>query len=329
MQSLDEVNLSNTNELTMQMLSAQTPKVFRQLVSDWPIVALKTDPEKVSYMLSKSAGKVVPAWVADKKEGGRFFYNSDMSGFNFERQRLPFNDVLRWLMANASDEDIATVYMGSTSVDMLMPLYREHNDIALLKDSPLVSLWTGNRSRVAAHFDATDNVACVLAGARKFTLFPPDQWDNLYVGPIEFNPAGQAISLVDFKEPDLARFPNFAHALEQGFEVTLYPGDAIYIPSMWWHHVEALSSFNLLQNYWWRQAPEPAGNPTDALIHAMLSIKDLPLAQRNAWRDIFENMVFSPKQHEHIAKSARGFTKTLDSEQAAKMRKILKQGLDL
>lgn len=187
----------------------------------------------------------------------------------------------------------------------------------------------GNRSRIAAHFDNTDNVACVVAGERTFTIFPPDQWENLYIGPLEFNPAGQPISLVDFKEPDFKRFPKFKTALENAYEANLKPGDAIYIPSMWWHHVEALAAFNLLQNYWWRNAPEVAGNPTDALVHAMLTIKDLTLEQRGAWRDIFERLIFEPINNEHIPEHAKGFLKTLDEEQAEKMRKLLLGGLDI
>lgn len=328
LQSIKEITIAKGQTLSSDMINGSEPIVFRQLVKDWPMVKLSNNADKAKYMLSKSAAKVVPTWVADKKEEGRFFYNEQMTGFNFERQQLPFNDVIAWLITNDDEHDIATVYLGSTSVDLLMPSYRQENDLALLKDSPLVSLWMGNRSRVAAHYDATDNVACVLAGRRTFTLFPPEQAENLYVGPIEFNPAGQAISLVDFRYPDLTRYPKFSTALSNGFEATLAPGDAIYIPSMWWHHVEALASFNLLQNYWWRRAPEEAANPKDALVHAMLSIKDLPKAQREAWRDIFEQMVFEPQTPEHIPESARGFLKPLDQEQAQKMRKLLKRGLE-
>jgi len=329
LQQVEEVIVERSNELRSDVLKDNKPIVIRKLACDWPIVKIPDDKDKASYMLSRSAAKVVPAWVADKKENGRFFYNEAMTGFNFERQQLPFNDVLAWLIANASDEDIATVYLGSTPVDLLMPEYRKENDIPLLTDAPLISLWMGNRSRVAAHFDNTDNVACVLAGERTFTIFPPNQWENLYIGPLEFNPAGQPISLVDFKNPDFTRFPKFKTALENAYQATLKPGDAIYIPSMWWHHVEASSSFNLLQNYWWRNAPEEAGNPTDALVHAMLTIKDLPLAQRAAWRDIFERLIFEPIDHEHIPEHAKGFLKALDAEQAEKMRRLLLGGLDI
>ena len=31
----------------------------------------------------------------------------------------------------------------------------------------------------------------------------------------------------------------------------LQPGDALYIPSLWWHHVESIGVLNTMVNYWW------------------------------------------------------------------------------
>ena len=47
---------------------------------------------------------------------------------------------------------------------------------------------------------------------RRFTFFPPEQLENLYVGPIDFSPAGQPISLVDILNPDYAKFPKYKNA---------------------------------------------------------------------------------------------------------------------
>ena len=114
----------------------------------------------------------------------------------------------------------------------------------------------GNRAVVGPHNDHPDNIACVIAGRRRFRLFPPEQFANLYIGPLELNPAGRPVSFVSVNAPDLARYPRYARALEASREAELEPGDAIYIPSMWWHSVESLEPFNLLVNYWW-EAPAP------------------------------------------------------------------------
>src|SRR3546814_17219520 len=72
------------------------------------------------------------------------------------------------------------------------------------------------------------------------------------------------------------------------------PGDAVFIPSMWWHHMEALDAFNVLVNYWWRQSPAWMDTPMNALMHAIMTVRDLPPAQREVWQEVFRHYVFEP-----------------------------------
>ena len=118
------------------------------------------------------------------------------------------------------------MYMASTMVDQWLPGFRKENDIDVPGADPLVSIWMGNRSRIGAHYDLPDNIACSVIGRRRFTLFPPDQISNLYPGPLDFSPGGQAISVVDFHNPDYQRFPKFRSALENAQLAELEPGDA-------------------------------------------------------------------------------------------------------
>ena len=117
-------------------------------------------------------------------------------------------------------------------------------------------IWVGNASRIAPHYDMAANVAVVVAGRRRFTLFPPEQIANLYVGPVERTVAGQPTSMVDPDNPDLDRFPRFAEAQRHAQVVELGLGDAIYIPPMWWHHVRAEGALNILVNYWFAQSAD-------------------------------------------------------------------------
>ena len=96
------------------------------------------------------------------------------------------------------------------------------------------------------------------------------------MGPWDLTPAGQPISLVDMHQPDLDQFPRFSQAWAQAQVAELNPGDAIYMPGMWWHQVESLSAINGLINYWWSETPTVFGAPMDAFNHALLSIKQLP-----------------------------------------------------
>src|SRR6185436_21088699 len=126
---------------------------------------------------------------------------------------LKLDAVLDEILRHEQSEKPPAIYVGSTTIDTCLPGFRGENDLAMGERAPLASIWIGNRTRIAAHHDLPDNVACVVVGHRRFTLFPPEQLVNLYIGPLDFTPAGQAISLVDFHAPDAAKFPRFEEAL--------------------------------------------------------------------------------------------------------------------
>ena len=324
-QSIQEIAGATNKSLTSELLCSTTPVVLRGLIKDWPLVtqANMSNHAAQNYLRKHYNQNKIRTFLADAEHQGRFFYNDDLSGFNFTPTTTTFDKVLDDLAEYEHLLNPPGLYMGSTSVDHILPNFRHDNDLPLLVDNPLVSVWVGNQSRIAAHYDVTDNIACVAAGKRRFTLFPPNQLDNLYIGPLDFTPAGQSASLVDFAQPDLIKYPKFVEAMQHAQVAELEAGDAIFIPSMWWHHVEGLSRFNVLVNYWWRQVDIQMGAPMDALNHALLSIRDLPQAQRDAWRDLFEHYIFSPKEQRHIPSERRGVLNPIDEQLARKLRASL------
>jgi Cupin-like domain len=183
----------------------------------------------------------------------------------------------------------------------------------------------GTRTRIAAHNDFPDNLACVAVGRRRFTLFPPEQFRNLYLGPIDNTPAGRAVSMVDLHNPDLVKYPRFGEALHHAQVAELDAGDAIFIPSMWYHHVEGLDPFNVLVNYWWRDTPRFLGQPQDALNHAILSIRDLPENEKAHWRELFDYYVFGDANDAaaHIPEEARSVLGPMKAEHASRIRAFL------
>lgn len=308
--TIRELSDCRPETVAQSVLSATEPLVLRGLVSDWPVVqAGKQSPKAVGdYIRPFYSGDPLTAFYGAPEIRGKVGYNEDLSGFNFERTSVMLDEVLRSLFEHIGDARPPAYYVGSTLLDRWFPGFRAANDLALNDLSPLVSLWFGNQIRVSAHFDAADNVACCVAGRRRFTLFPPDQLDNLYIGPWDVTPAGQAISLVDFQAPDFEKYPKFRDALRNARVVTLEPGDALFLPSMWWHHVEGLDAFNVLVNYWWRTTPRFMGAPLAVLKHALLGLRDLPPEQRSAWQHIFDYYVFNPREEAvaHIPEQSRG-----------------------
>ena len=319
-----EIHGADPRALTDELLMSNTPVVLRALVSSWPMVqaGLASEQSGGDYLRKFYRDATVVAFLGAPEIEGRFFYNDDLSGFNFSPIRARLDQILAELDDHRQDAAPPAIYVGSTTVETCLPGFREQNDVNLNGRDALASIWIGNQSRIAAHYDLPDNLACVAAGRRRFTLFPPSQLRNLYVGPLDFTPAGQAISLVDFRRPDLARFPKFAEAMEHAQVAELGPGDAIFIPSMWWHHIEALDPFNVLVNYWWRQSPGYMDTPINALMLTLMSVRDLPREQRVAWQELFRHYIFEADEQTsaHIGKDAQRALAPLDENAARVLR---------
>lgn len=313
------------SELPDWVMERDQPLVMRGLISDWPAIPSGVgDYDQLERMLSQFWNdKPVTAYVAPAPANGRFSYNEAFNGFNFRPGSAALSDILARLREqNTLDEaQAASIYVGSTPVDGWLPGFQEANALDLKRKS-LVNFWLGNRTNVSAHFDFPSNIACVVYGVRRFTLFPIEQVENLYVGPLDRTPSGQPISLVDFDNPDFERFPRFKEALEAAQTAELQPGDAIFIPSMWWHQVNALSDCNLLVNYWWLDSPEHLGSPYSALLHAVMSIRQLPETQRKAWQVLMNHYVFESceEQQSHIPSQALGCLGPMAEADAAGLR---------
>ena len=319
-------------DLSKELLTSTEPLVLRGLAAEWPLVQAGRQSQRTAseYLRRYYRGEKVIAMLGTPEIGGRFFYNEDLSGFNFASVRTGLGGVLDELEVHRSDTQPPAIYVGSTEIDGCLPGLRAENDLALGARQPYVSIWLGNQTRIAAHYDLPDNIACVAAGRRRFTLFPPEQLVNLYVGPLDFTPAGQAISLVDFAQPDFGKYPRFAEALKHAQVAELGPGDAIFIPSLWWHYIESLAPFNVLVNYWWRREPAWMDTPFHALFLAMMTVRDLPPEQRSAIRAMFDHYVFDATEDKvaHIPKDARRMLGAFDTDRARELRAFLLQRLN-
>lgn len=311
--------------------SAAEPVVFRGLVSHWPLVKAANESNQVAanYLKGFYNGKPVNAFLAMPEAKGRIFYNEAVDGFNFAQSQVYLDNALNKLVEIADQPNQPTYYVGSLEIPQHLPGFGAENSLDLGQDSVREGIWLGNQSVIAPHFDFPDNVACCVIGERKFTLFPPEQQANLYVGPLDFTPAGQPISMVDINNPDLAKHPRFARAMTAALTATLKPGDAIFIPSMWWHSVASKSALNGLVNYWWRSTPGHLGVPTNALLHAILSIKYLPKEQREAWQGLFNHYVFEQPDdmYDHLPEQVKQKQNQMSELTARKLKALLSSKL--
>lgn len=320
--------------LRAEVIGSGEPAVLRGLAAGWPAVARArvSAQELIKYLQGFDNGTPVDAIMTPPEVAGRIFYDEGMTGFNYVRNRLPFTAVAEQVLRYARFPRPPAVAVQSALLRDCLPGFSAENLLSALDASVLPRIWFGNRITTPTHFDEWNNIGCVVCGRRRFTLFPPGQVANLYVGPLDFAPTGAPMSLVQLSAPDLARFPKFRAALAAALSAELAPGDAIYIPPLWWHHVESLETFNVLVNYWWQASGVPAQEAAsgfDALLHAMLNLRALPPADRAAWRALFDRYVFGPQEEvtAHIPAQRRGLLGPLSTQDVAALRAGLGQRL--
>lgn len=317
-----EITLADPADLETLLTTMTTPFVVRNLVSTWPLVqaAKRSNQAARDYLLGFRRDVMFTYALAPCGHGGRMFYDSQMN-MNFQNARAKLSDIFARMAEQEGQEAPALTYLAGLDLNDYFKGLDHDNPMPMRVGSCLKSLWIGSATRVAAHNDFPDNLACVAAGQRRFTLFPPDQFSNLYLGPIDNTPGGRPISMVDFHDPDFDTYPRYQTALSKAQTALLGPGDAIFIPSLWWHQVEGLSDFNLLINYWWRQTPRFLGQPQNALNLALLSIRDLPPHEKQHWQELFSHYVFNPTSAvtDHIPKDHRGVLDPLTPDTAARL----------
>jgi hypothetical protein len=307
---------------------AGQPFVMRGLAEDWPLVRAGKESSRAAVALLTSLDTGAPADVmlAPPDSGGRFFYGPDLQGFNFTRQKVPLAAVAAKLLALADEPAPPAVYAGASETRAHLPRFDASHPLphAEMQRDARSRIWLCNRSEVATHFDLSANIAVVALGRRRFTLFPPEATGDMYVGPLNHTLAGQPISMPDPLRPDLAAYPRFAAALEVAQTAELGPGDAIFIPTLWWHHVRALEAVNVLVNYWYNDVARGGGFL--ALVHAMLAIRDLPAEQRQAWRHWFDHFVFgddASRAADHLPPRAQGVNGPASPQRDEMIRQFL------
>ncbi|WP_310390156.1 cupin-like domain-containing protein [Roseateles sp.] len=305
------------------------PVVMRGLVKHWPLVAQGRAGLQscLHYLMSFDKGAAVDAVLAKPGPSRAFTYGPALDGFNFIHDKRPYAALFEQLWRYSHFAEPPLLAAQSALVQDAMPGLEQANACPLLSGDVLPRIWIGNRATVPAHFDDSHNIACVAAGQRRFTLLPPQCASLLYLGPPDYAPTPAPMSVVpDLLRADPQRFPLLAEALEHAVVAELGPGDALYIPPLWFHQVEALAPhLNILMNYWWR--PEPAPQRQDdlhiaAMRLAMLAFRHLPDPEREGWRALLGHYVFGARDEAlaHIPEGQRHMLGDVDAAFDAAIR---------
>ena len=153
---------------------------------------------------------------------------------------MEYSDYVRRIAADDFGPDKRAGYLSVFRIFRSFPHLRADVDFSLLaqhKVKNTVSGWIGPAGTVTGfHVDWGDNVLAQICGRKEVRLVAPK--DSKYMYPAKRFDQGTMSSEMDVDHYDAARFPLFEKAKE--YRVVVHPGEMLFIPRGWWHHVRSL-----------------------------------------------------------------------------------------
>jgi hypothetical protein len=308
------------------LLAAGEPVLLKGAIDQWPALkaAAQSPAALDGYLKDRDSGAPVPVMEAPPSSHGRFGYAADLREFSFTKRMRPLGETLDRIARARTDRAAAYLAIQMLPLDTQMPRFVIDNPMPLVPASARPKLWLGGPVKTQIHNDRDHNLACVIAGRRRFVLFPPEQVADLYIGPLDNPPP---LSLVDPEAPDLDAFPRFGQALDAARVAHLGPGDALLMPRYWWHHVTSLDPYNAMINYWWGDSPAGFVDPHEAFLAALLALKPLTAQERGYWAAMFDAYVFSEDGAAHIPQTARGMLGVMTPSLRATLKQHLRKAV--
>ncbi|MGH8178699.1 MAG: cupin-like domain-containing protein [Steroidobacter sp.] len=284
----------------LAIVAAESPVIIKGALDHWPALAAgRSSPARLNaYLKDMDTGAPAPVMEAPPSSGGRYGYSPDMREFTFSKRQGGISATLDQMERLIGNPQAPFIAIQMLPLITHLPEFVRQNPSSLPPPQVAPRLWIGGPVRTQTHNDRDHNLACVIAGRRRFVLFAPVQVSNLYVGPLDNPPP---LSLVDPEAPDLDRFPRFRRALAAARVAHLDAGDALFIPKYWWHHVASLDPYNAMVNYWWGDTASGLERANDCFLTALLALKDLPAGERAYWKEMFDSYVFRTDGEESIA----------------------------
>jgi hypothetical protein len=283
------------------------PVVLTGVMEDWKLLrelrARATYEQKLALLGSLHGAEPVRFSTLPRKMGGHYHFQDGetrSTTFGPPQPKLPFDTFAHQLLRSLNGESEDYVYLQAMFLDPGTPLWEALGPGVLPMISPDQArpmLWAGSNGQVVnLHYDDFLNFICMLEGTKRVTLFSPDLMPFMYHAPFDRMLNHAQASLVRMLEPDLGRFPLFERAMKEARVAVLEPGEVLFVPPMWWHHVESYG-FNVMINNWVLPAPlEEIVALQENVTKALRLFQDATAEQRAGARAGYTRALLAPEE---------------------------------
>ncbi|KAH0552061.1 bifunctional peptidase and arginyl-hydroxylase JMJD5 [Cotesia glomerata] len=220
------------------IFKCKVPAVLEECISHWKALTAWKDP---NYLIKIGGMRTVPIEIGSS-------YTED----DWSQQLVTLSEFIKSHVAKKND---TIGYLAQHQLfeqipelknDFSIPDYCNFVDEDKENTEVDINAWFGPKGTVSPlHYDPRDNLLCQVFGHKQIILYHPEDSKYLYTYDTRLLSNTAQVNPLN---PDYNKFPEFKNA--KGFMCYLKPGQALYIPPKWWHHVVSLSpSFSI--SFWW------------------------------------------------------------------------------
>ncbi|MEN3746767.1 DUF6065 family protein [Sphingomonas sp. HF-S3] len=230
---IEETGRLTGDEFLQRFYAPSRPVVMRGAILDWPAIDRWTS----QYLKDRIGAAEI------ELQGGRNGATDFELYKDNHKRTMAFDRFIDQIHDTASGNDLyITAYNSAANREAVAVLDSDLGTIESILTGQPGMLWIGpGGTFTPLHFDLTNNLLAQVVGTKHLVLLPPSETCKLAHNRHVFS------DVHDITDPSfLALYPQAESARQ--FEVTLNPGDLLYIPVGWWHQVVA-EDFSVMLTY--------------------------------------------------------------------------------
>lgn len=221
---VDRVENISKADFVKNYYRPQKPVLITGLTKKWPAYT----KWKLDYIQERAGDQIVPLYDNEPAK--------DKESVYAPKREMKLYDYIEILKTKPTDLRIFFYEILKKMPELLNDF--EYPDIGLKFFKRLPALFFGGgKSKVFMHYDIDlpDSMHFHFDGDKVVNLFSPEQTKFLYRIPFSIH----NLEDIDMDNPDFKKYPALQYA--QGIRAEMQHGDALYMPSGYWHSIRYLN----------------------------------------------------------------------------------------
>lgn len=219
-----------SDEFLDRYYAANRPVILTGEMSDWPAL-VKWTPAYLKHVV----GSRPVEFQGNRNSSGEYEIHKDA-----HRREVPFDQFIDLVsQPDAGNDAYLTAHNSARNIEAMSVLHPDMGfpEKFLTRDAEQANgmMWIGPAGTLTSlHHDLTNNLIAQVVGRKRLLVLPAAEVGKLYNHLHVFS------EIADIEDPalQLSRFPLLAEA--NFTEVTLMPGEMIFMPVAWWHQVRSI-----------------------------------------------------------------------------------------